>query len=370
MIRTSELLPRLLDLQASKPDMSLGDVTDVGREIWRTTNGEWYQPWSTFAKAYGWSGEEAAAAWKEFSVEPDGPNVIEAWGAFHSEQRRAPDLWRSVQEAEGFDYLAAHDNPLPRCPLGVPVLDRALGGGIVAGTYLVVGGGPGAGKTALAIQAAYCAAWRGDWMPLVYSAEIGAQDVWDRLLTVHSGCTGELRQCWWAGRKGPDDGLREAYEDFQAKYGDRVAVRAEVTDVRQVVSEVTELASAGYPIFPIIDHLHVMDPPDPKSSEYEGVSQMSGMLRELAKRCRVPMLVLAELRNTNQKEEDTPRVTWFRGSGKVGYDAGAAVILMRDGDQQGESTPTLAHVVKNRYGTTGVSVPLRFVGGRNWMEER
>lgn len=368
MLRTSELLPRLLDLTQRAGEMGRDDVLDVGREIWRVTGGNWYEPWSTFAKACGLSGEEAMASWRDFGKAPDGPNVIEAWGAF---EREAPkDLWESVRNAEGFDYLDAHDNPLPRCPIGIAEIDAALGGGIVAGTYMAIGGGPGAGKTALAIQSAYIAAFQGQWMPLVYSVELGAQDVWDRLLTVHSYCNRDLADCYWARTKGPDDGFREAYEDFQARFGERIAIRAEVTDVRQVVSEVTELAGAGYRVFPIVDHLHVLNPPDDRMGEYEGVSAMSEMLRETAKRCKVPMLVLAELRNIGEKEADQPRVTWFRGSGKVGYDAGAAMILMRDGDRRGEVTPTRAHIVKNRYGTSGVSIPLSFLGGRNWMVER
>ena len=53
-----------------------------------------------------------------------------------------------------FETLAAATIDAPRLPTGMAELDRVLGGGLVAGSALLVGGDPGIGKSTLLLQAA------------------------------------------------------------------------------------------------------------------------------------------------------------------------------------------------------------------------
>jgi len=50
--------------------------------------------------------------------------------------------------------MAGLEAPVARLPTGISELDRALGGGLVAGSALLVGGDPGIGKSTLMLQAA------------------------------------------------------------------------------------------------------------------------------------------------------------------------------------------------------------------------
>jgi len=52
----------------------------------------------------------------------------------------------------GLDAIGAVD--APRSPTGIPELDRVLGGGLVAGSLVLLGGEPGIGKSTLLLQAA------------------------------------------------------------------------------------------------------------------------------------------------------------------------------------------------------------------------
>src|SRR4029078_12893472 len=92
----------------------------------------------------------------------------------HRWQGQCPDCaeWNTlVQEAaEGASFFAAQDNmqgggrviplvgletpaALPdRLPSGLAEFDRAIGGGIVAGSAMLVGGGPGVGKATVVFQ--------------------------------------------------------------------------------------------------------------------------------------------------------------------------------------------------------------------------
>src|SRR4029078_6166460 len=53
-----------------------------------------------------------------------------------------------------FETLAAATIDSPRLPTGMAELDRVLGGGLVAGSAVLVGGDPGIGKSTLLLQAA------------------------------------------------------------------------------------------------------------------------------------------------------------------------------------------------------------------------
>jgi DNA repair protein RadA/Sms len=62
----------------------------------------------------------------------------------------------------------------PRTPTGIAEFDRALGGGLVAGSATLIGGDPGIGKSTLLLQAAARLAMRG--LPVVYISGEEATD--------------------------------------------------------------------------------------------------------------------------------------------------------------------------------------------------
>ena len=76
----------------------------------------------------------------------------------------------------------------PRLPFGVPELDRVLGGGIVAGSLVLIGGDPGIGKSTLLLQAAALLGQSG--RPVLYVAgEESASQV--KLRAARLGLSGE-----------------------------------------------------------------------------------------------------------------------------------------------------------------------------------
>ncbi|MGN3973054.1 DNA repair protein RadA [Tsuneonella sp. SYSU-LHT278] len=65
-----------------------------------------------------------------------------------------------------FEALDAPGEPLVRLPTGLAEFDRALGGGLVPGSAVLMGGDPGIGKSTLLLQSAGAVAKRG--LPVVY----------------------------------------------------------------------------------------------------------------------------------------------------------------------------------------------------------
>ena len=169
-----------------------------------------------------------------------------------------------------------------------------------------------------------------------------------------------------------DDPVMSAWRSLGERMGERIAVRGEVSGVSEIADEVEELSRDGFRVMPIIDHMHLLEPPDGvrADGEYERMTAVSHELMRLCRRLRIPMVALAELRNVGERERERPRLTWFRGSGHVGYDSGCAIILARGDSDDGSRAdrPVVAHVVKNRHGRSGQQVPLSFNGGMNWFE--
>ncbi len=76
----------------------------------------------------------------------------EAWNSLV--EGTAPSQPRSPGIAAPVTSLAELDGSAPRSPTGYAEVDRVLGGGVVAGSVVLLGGDPGVGKSTLALQLA------------------------------------------------------------------------------------------------------------------------------------------------------------------------------------------------------------------------
>src|SRR6266700_784911 len=142
-------------------------------------------------------------------AKPKSRYVCQACGSVsHRWQGQCPDCaeWNTlVQEAaEVSSIFAAKHNlqgggrviplvgletpaALPdRLPSGIPEFDRAIGGGIVAGSAMLVGGDPGIGKSTLLLQVAARLASAGKSVIYVSGEEVPALLVIDSIQTMHS----------------------------------------------------------------------------------------------------------------------------------------------------------------------------------------
>lgn len=79
-------------------------------------------------------------AWNSFSEERQGPGELKSGGALGAMAAAQP-------------LSAVTGGKERRSPVGIPELDRVLGGGLVAGAIVLIGGDPGIGKSTLILQA-------------------------------------------------------------------------------------------------------------------------------------------------------------------------------------------------------------------------
>ncbi len=92
-----------------------------------------------------WAGRcETCGEWNTIAEE-----TVEA-GPGIAKSPAKPGAGRKIE----FVPLAGEAAPPPRVPVGIAELDRVLGGGLVAGSAVLLGGDPGIGKSTLLLQAA------------------------------------------------------------------------------------------------------------------------------------------------------------------------------------------------------------------------
>ena len=196
----------------------------------------------------------------------------------------------------------------PRVSVGIDELDRVLGGGVVAGSLVLLAGEPGVGKSTLALGAAAALADRGERAVLYVSGEESP---------------GQLRLR--AGRLGV--------------LGGSIAERVHVLGASDVEA-VTEAARRLVPVMLIVDSIQALT-----ADDLDGPAGSVGQVREAAHR----LLLLA-------KGHDIPVIV----VGHVTKDGSVAgpktlehlvdVVLSLEGEPGG--SVRLLRATKNRFGST------------------
>lgn len=147
----------------------------------------------------------------------------------------------------------------PRVKTGITGFDRVLGGGLVPGSVILVAGEPGVGKSTLLLQAA---ARRTELGTVLYvSAEESASQV--ALRARRLGCVREnvllLAEPSVEAVADAVRRLRPALvivDSVQTMYSERVpAVSGSVTQVREVASQLLEVAKRGGPPVILVGHV-------------------------------------------------------------------------------------------------------------------
>jgi DNA repair protein RadA/Sms len=180
------------------------------------------------------------------------------WNTLEAVPDRRP-LAARADAAAPTPITAAELHEPPRWPSGMPGLDRVLGGGLVAGSVVLLAGEPGVGKSTLLLQvAALCAATD----PVLYvSAEESNRQVAlraARLGCLHDGIVllaePEVESAVAAARR-----LRPRLviaDSVQTMVSDRVpAVAGSVTQVREVAAQLVALAKRDGPTVVLVGHV-------------------------------------------------------------------------------------------------------------------
>jgi hypothetical protein len=274
-------------------------------------------------------------------------------------ERMRPAGWLPVLSAADelpafLDRLAQPAGALA-IPTGIAALDRLFADGGWRPGLVLLGGLPGIGKSAFALQTSLDAAGAGH--PVVYVSVEQSQDellgrLFCRELEAPISSYWNRHPDYLAGarRVAPGLSLEWLYlrSDPHIAGEDHVGT---VGRVRRWAEEVVEVT--GQRPLVIVDYLQRMRPPEPDRRLDERLRiSMAGLgLRQLARDLEVPVLVISSI--GRQSYEGAPKLDWFKGSGDLEYDADACIILRPDPTSEGVGSVLMAvelHLVKSRYG--------------------
>jgi replicative DNA helicase len=255
-------------------------------------------------------------------------------------------------------------NPNAGLKTGMPDVDHRLGPLRPGGLY-VLAARPGAGKTSLALNMVSNIAGHGETRSgvLFFSLEVDRVDLAKKLLSSSAGIDFQKLE---SGILSPaeDEALTGAAKYFKDWQLDLMDVSdLTVNGLRSMVKR-KKLEDPNWLKLVVIDYLQLLSSARSDASEYEKVSEISRILKVLARELHVPVLALSQMSRDSEKgvsnQPREPRLSDLRGSGTIEQDADAVVFIHRmdatDEGKDGERRRMKIIVAKNRFGPTGYSL--------------
>lgn len=247
---------------------------------------------------------------------------------------------------------------LPGAPCGFADLDIMLGG-FENGKMYVVGGRPGMGKTAYALNIAVGLAARGKNV-LYFSLEMGELELTQRINGIASGVViRKMQNC----RLSADE--INKISTAVDKLGDRIMINEESYQtsesiLTECVMRNTYLAARNERVDAvIIDHLQLMSSSAKHTERRSQIGEASRMCKISAKKLNCPFIVLSQLsRAAKDRKDQSPRLTDLRESGDIEQDADVVMLIHRNPEEKKDSVEFAQTakiiVAKNRNGQTGL----------------
>ena len=241
---------------------------------------------------------------------------------------------------------------------GVPTDFKAFDGytaGLQPSDMIIIAGRPSMGKTALALNIGYNAAKRTGKGVAVFSLEMSKQQLGIRMLGSDAGInatklrTGFLRDKEWERLTDAANRLSE----LPIFIDDSSAI-----SVLEMKAKCRRLKKSHDLALVIVDYLQLIQGRRSAESRQLEISEISRMLKALAKDLNVPVLALSQL---NRKVEDRPnkrpQLADLRESGAIEQDADVIAFIYRDEvyHPDSEENRNIAEIIlaKQRNGPTG-----------------
>ncbi|MBE6919169.1 MAG: replicative DNA helicase [Ruminococcaceae bacterium] len=259
------------------------------------------------------------------------------------------------------ELTAAGGATLPGLTTGLSAIDGKING-MNKSDLLLLAARPGMGKTSLALNIALNAAKASGKTVAIFSLEMSRDQLVTRLIASEGLVentrlvTGNLRESDWQK-------IAEAASSLS-----RLDIRIDdnpLLTVADMNAKCRRLDNLG---LVVIDYLQLMTSAGGKSysgeNRQQAVSDISRMLKIMAKELQVPVLCLSQLSRANEKREDKrPMLSDLRESGSIEQDADIVMFIYRDDYYNEDSEKrNIAEciVAKNRHGETG-KVELRWM---------
>lgn len=250
---------------------------------------------------------------------------------------------------------AENENSVPGLSTGLVDLDKVILG-LNRGDFILIASRPGMGKTSIALNIALHVAKTSEKAVAIFSLEMSREQLAIRLLSSEALVDS---QKLLTGRIGKDE-WRRIVTAASVISSTSICIDDNPTlSVADMNAQCRRIDNLG---LVVIDYLQLMQSAGSghawsNESRTQAVSDMSRMLKIMAKELNVPVVCLSQLSRANESRQNKrPMLSDLRESGAIEQDADIVIGLYRDGYYNKETEiPNLAEaiVLKNRHGDTG-----------------
>jgi replicative DNA helicase len=224
-------------------------------------------------------------------------------------------------------------------------------GGMMPGAYILVGGRPSAGKTALTLCVSRRAVMAGHGV-LYISREMDIVELMPRIqadmLAEAGGEAGmkEIREGRLSARdKALLRGIEREVQDWPLVIIDPETFSADQINL-VIRQQARQFERRGDKLdLVVIDYLGLIDPPPGRVNREQEVSIISKAIKHAARSNRIPIIVLSQLsRAVEQREDKHPQLSDLRDSGTLEQDADIVIFVYRDQYYLERSEPDVSDV--------------------------
>lgn len=267
-----------------------------------------------------------------------------------------------VTDIELINEAARNQDKIIGVPTGFKPFD-SMTSGLQKSELVIVAARPAMGKTAFALNIALNAAVKHDASVLIFSLEMGKEQLGNRLLSMESRV--EMENI----KKGTLD--NNDWDRIFLAVDNLAKANVYIDDtpdlsVFEIKNKCRRLKAEKGLDLVVVDYLQLMKSEGKAENRQQEISTLSRYLKLLAREMDCPVIVLSQLsRAPDQRPNHTPVLSDLRESGSIEQDADIVLFLYRDDYYAKEESekPGICDVIiaKNRSGPTG-NIELAWVG--------
>jgi len=247
------------------------------------------------------------------------------------------------------------DGTVRGVPTGYPDLDNLLSG-LHKSDLIILAARPSVGKTSLALDIARNAAVRHNIPVGIFSLEMSAEQLVDRMLSAESYVNSWKLRTGSVHDEHDFERIRDALETLSKApiyIDDKPG--SNILAMRAVARRLKRERGIG---LIVVDYLQLMAPTNTKQSDsmVQQVTEISRSLKSLARELEVPVLALSQLSRAVEQRGGKPRLSDLRDSGSIEQDADVVMFIHReDRTKEDSDRKNIAEILveKHRNGPTG-----------------
>ena len=258
-----------------------------------------------------------------------------------------PDTWESIMKTQD------NKGELRGVPTGFTDLDKKLAG-FQKSDLIILAARPSVGKTSIALNMAKFAAIHHNIPVGIFSLEMSAQSLVDRMLSSEAGVDS------WKMKTG--NGLSEADMERLTEASSRLSAAPIYIDdqagnnILKMRSTARRLKSEFGLGLIIVDYLQLMSTNKNYDSMVNQITEISRSLKMLARELDVPVIALSQLSRAVESRGGEPRLSDLRDSGSIEQDADVVMFIhSEDMFKPKEERTNIKKIIiaKHRNGPTG-----------------